>query len=77
MQTPRGSVLPAATVKQWPGEVARLQLRHAPVQAFSQQTPSTHCPVAHSLPPAQVNPSGFGPQVPATQAVPVSQSLSV
>jgi predicted Abi (CAAX) family protease len=51
-----------------------LQLRQAPVHALSQQTPSTHWLEAHSLPPAQANPIGFGPQVLLTQAVPVSQS---
>jgi hypothetical protein len=76
-QTPRGSVFPAAMVRQWPGEVGRLQLWQAPVQALSQQTPSTHWFDLHSLLPAQAKPIGLGPQVLFTQAVPVSQSLSV
>ncbi len=76
-QAPRGSTLSAATIKQWPGEVASAQYEQVPVQALSQQTPSTQNPEAHSVEPPQVKPSGFGPQVPFWQMVPVSQSLSV
>jgi hypothetical protein len=40
-QTPRGSALPAAIATQRPGEPGSAQLRQAPVQALSQQIPST------------------------------------
>jgi hypothetical protein len=40
-QIARGSRAPAATGTQVPGEPASAQERHAPVQAWMQQTPST------------------------------------
>jgi hypothetical protein len=40
-QTARGSALPAAMATQRPGVPGSAQLRQAPVQALSQQTPST------------------------------------
>ena len=58
------------------GEDVTAQLRQPPVQALSQQTPSTHWPDLHSLALLQVCPSCLGPQVPFTQAIPVSQSVS-
>jgi hypothetical protein len=76
LQTLRGSTFPAAVVRQEPGEVGELQVRQAPAQAFSQHTPSTQKFEAHSLAAAQACPSGLGPQVPFTQAAPVSQSES-
>ena len=41
-QTPRGSALPAAIDVHLPSADASAQLRQAPVQAVSQQMPSTH-----------------------------------
>jgi hypothetical protein len=74
---PRGSLVgPAATSVQWPGELVRLQLRQAPVQALSQHTPSTHWFEAHSLEAAQMCPRGLGPQLPLVQAAGGSQSAS-
>jgi hypothetical protein len=43
------------------------QKEHLPVQALSQQTPSTQKPEAHSVPVLQSWPGPFGPQLPATQ----------
>ena len=77
MQRPCGSTFPAPTVTQWPGELARSQLRQVPVQALSQQTPSTQKFEAHSLAPLQLWPGVLGPQLLLTQAVPTSQSPPV
>jgi hypothetical protein len=77
LQTARTSGLPAAIAMQWPGDEGSAQLRQAPVQALSQQTPSTHWLEAHSLAAVQVWPFCLGPQVLFTQAMPVSQSRSV
>jgi hypothetical protein len=73
----RGSAFPAPTIVHFPGDDASAQLRHAPVQALSQHTPSTHCPDLHSLALPQLCPICLGPQVPFTQAMPTSQSASV
>ena len=48
-QVSRGSGAPLAAFRHWPGEPGRLQLRQAPVQLFSQHTPSTHWPDSHWL----------------------------
>jgi hypothetical protein len=77
VHTARRSGFPAAIIEHLPGEPARLQERQPPVQTLSQQTPSTHCFDVHSLAAPQTCPSGLRPQVLFTQAVPVSQSLSV
>jgi len=44
---------PPVAVEQVPALPATSHASHWPVQARSQQTPSTHCPVAHSLSPPQ------------------------
>jgi hypothetical protein len=75
-QTPRGSTLPAAIEVHLPGVDASEQLRHAPVQAVSQQTPSTQWVERHSVPIEQGWPFCLGPHRPLTQAWPVSQSAS-
>jgi hypothetical protein len=77
LQTERGSAAPAGTAAQWPIDEASAQLLQAPVHASAQQTPSTQKPLAHSVAAAQVWPRGLGPQLPATQAWPGSQSSSV
>jgi hypothetical protein len=69
-QTPRGSRLSAATVMQKPGEVGSAQYWHVPLQALSQQTPSTQKLLEHSLAAWQLAPIGLGPQVLAMHAVP-------
>ena len=48
-QMRRGSGVPMATGMHRPGAEASAQLRQGPVQALSQQTPSTHCWLAHSV----------------------------
>jgi hypothetical protein len=72
----RGSAFPAPIGVHLPGEDGNAQLRHAPVHALSQQTPSTHWPDLHSLGLPQLWPFCLGPQVPFTQAMPASHSLS-
>jgi hypothetical protein len=47
---PRGSIAPADTVVQNPGRARLAHVRHAPVHALSQHTPSTQKPDAHWLP---------------------------
>ena len=51
--TPRGSTLPAAIEVHLPGVDGSEQLRQAPVQAVSQQTPSTQWVERHSVPVEQ------------------------
>jgi hypothetical protein len=75
-QTPRGSALPAGIDVHLPGDDASEQLRHAPVQTVSQQTPSTQWVERHSVPAEQAPPLGFGPHRPLTHAWVESQSLS-
>jgi hypothetical protein len=74
--TPRGSTLPAAVEVHLPGVDASEQLRQAPVQTVSQQTPSTQWVERHSVPIEHGWPFCFGPHSPLTQAWPVSQSAS-
>jgi hypothetical protein len=74
---PFESTTSAASGVQWPIVEASAQLRHAPVQALSQQTPSTHMPDTHSPSAAHVTPRFFLPHCPFTQAWPLSQSPSV
>ncbi len=76
LQVVRGSALPTATRVHLPCDPGSPQLRQAPVQALSQQTPSTHWPDLHSLPALQTWPFCLGPQLWLTQLMPVSQSLS-
>src|SRR3569623_745504 len=72
----RGSAEPAATSVHLPMLLLRLQLRQAPVQALSQQTPSTQWPFWHSPSVLQVWPSGVGPQLALTQAVLSAQATA-
>jgi hypothetical protein len=62
---------------QVPSEVDSAQLRQEPVQAESQQTPSTQKLEAHSVPPEQGCPFDLGPQLPLTQVWPLTQSASL
>src|SRR6185437_5296327 len=71
------SLFPPGLFLHMPGDEASAQLRQAPVQALSQQTPSTQNPERHSPAAAQVWPFSLGPQLPFTQARPVSQSAFV
>ena len=65
LQLPLGSVAPGAAAVHLPCIPGTLQLRHAPAHAFSQQTPSMHCPDSHSAAPsAQGCPSFFLPHWP-------------
>lgn len=67
---------PAASVAQWPTEPARSQAWQEPLQAESQQTPSTHCPDVHCPALVHLLPLGILPQEVFTQGCPW-QSLSV
>jgi hypothetical protein len=73
-QTWCGSPPPAGLGAQVPSEVDSAQLWQAPVQPELQQTPSTQKLEAHSVPAEQGWPFDFGPQLPATQVWPVTQS---
>jgi hypothetical protein len=53
------------------------QLRQAPWQPVSQQTPSTQKPLPHSVLAAHDWPRLFGPQLPFTHACPARQSPSL
>jgi hypothetical protein len=77
MQVPRGSAAPAGADMQTPSDDGSAQLRQAPLQAFSQQTPSTQKPLRHSSGPLQVCPSFFLPQLPAWHTLPSEQSASL
>ncbi len=77
VQTFRGSAAPAAMGVQVPSAVDSAQLRQLPVQAESQQTPSTQKPVAHSPAAPHDWPFGFRPQLPFWQDCPAAQSASV
>ena len=68
--------MPADTVVHFPTELVRLQLRQEPVQAVSQQTPSTQWLFRHSASALQVWPSGLGPQLSFTQTVLSAQSVA-
>jgi hypothetical protein len=69
-QTPRGSGVAAGMGEQWPIAEGSAQLTHAPPQGPSQHTPSTQKPLAQSVVAWQLCPTGFGPQLPFTQACP-------
>src|SRR5262245_42245166 len=73
LQTPRGSLLPATIGVHLPSAEDSAQLRHAPVQAVSQHTPSTQWVERHSEFAEHARPGSFGPHSPMTQAWPVSQ----
>jgi hypothetical protein len=64
LQPLRGSTALAATFRHRPGEPGRLQLRQAPPQALSQQTPSTHWLDSQSLGAVQGTPGFVFPQLP-------------
>jgi hypothetical protein len=73
----RGSAPPAGIIVHFPSDPVSAQLRHPPVHEFSQQTPSTHWPDLHSVPFPHGCPFCFGPQLPFTQLIPTSQSVSL
>jgi hypothetical protein len=77
MHIPRGSTAPAPTLVQRPRALGEAQYTQLPVQAFSQQTPSTQNLDRHSLAAAQRAPLGFRPQLPFTQVLPGAHSASV
>lgn len=60
----RGSGVDAGTFTQRPGELGKLQNLQLPVQALSQQTPSTQKVDLHSLAAAHAWPGPFLPQLP-------------
>ena len=71
-----GSV-PGSQAVQVPTEPRTAHEAHLPVQAVSQQTPSTHWPVAHSLAAAQATPRArFTAQLPLRQNAPEGQLAS-
>jgi len=70
LHTARVSAFPVPTIVHLPRDDGSAQLRQAPVQALSQQTPSTHCPDLHSAALPQLWPFCLGPQVWLTQAMP-------
>lgn len=75
----RGSAAPATDIVHLPTEPASAQLRHAPVHAVLQQTPSTQCWFKQSPSMEQACPSTLGPQLPVatTHAWPSAQSALV
>jgi hypothetical protein len=73
---PRGSGVLAGLGEQWPIDDGSAQLRQAPAQGPSQQTPSTQKPLPQSVALVQLWPIGFGPQLPLTHACPSWQSVS-
>jgi hypothetical protein len=75
-QVIRGSLPPAGTARQWPGEDDSVQLRHGP-QTWSQQTLSMQWLLAHSPAAEHGWPSALGPQLPLTHACPLTQSASL
>ena len=76
-QTLRGSGVAAGIGVQRPIAEGSAQLTHAPPHGPSQQTPSTQKPLAQSVAASQLWPTGFGPQLPFTQACPSWQSPSI
>jgi hypothetical protein len=76
---PRVSSFPTAIAMQSPGEPGSAQLRQAPVQALSQQTPSTHWFDLHSPAVVHIWPFCFGPHrlVVVLHAIPMAQSASL
>jgi hypothetical protein len=63
-QVRRGSAAPAGTSEQTPIADASAQVRHAPVHAFSQHTPSTQKPLVQSAALVHASPLPFVPQLP-------------
>jgi hypothetical protein len=68
---------PTATNVQVPAVPVSPHDRQVPVQLELQQTPCWQRPDAHSVPPAQVVPSGFFVHWPALQMLGAMQSLFV
>lgn len=77
LQTLRLSDVPAASGVHLPFVDASEQLRQAPVQAWSQQTPSTQNPDLQSAAAVHVPPFCLGPQLLLTHAMPATQSASL
>jgi len=71
VQVLRGSGAPAGTSTHCPGDPGSAQLRQAPWQLLSQQTPSTHSADSHSVASPQDWPFFFLPQLPVTPGAPV------
>src|SRR5262245_8625016 len=69
VQTLRSSTAPAASNVHLPFVAVSEQLRHAPVQAVSQHTPSTQNPDLQSAATLQTPPFCFGPHVLLTHAI--------
>ena len=77
-QVPRGSLAPTATRVQRPRAVPdNAQLRHAPVHAVLQQTPSTQCWFWQSVSAVQDSPSTKVPQLLPVQAMPGAHMATV
>jgi hypothetical protein len=78
VQVSRGSAAPNAAMVHLPMAPASAQLRHAPVHAVLQQTPSTQCWFWQSVLAAHFCPSSFGPQLPVAtmHEFPSAQSAS-
>src|SRR5687767_12186179 len=70
VQILRLSTAAAASGVHFPFDDVSAQLRQAPVQAVSQQTPSTQKPDLQSAPCVQVPPFWRGPHLPPTHATP-------
>ena len=73
LQTPCGSVPPTAIEVHVPSEPGTAQLRQAPVQVVSQQTPSAQCALTQSASAVQDCPFTFCPQVPTVAPVGIVQ----
>jgi hypothetical protein len=76
LHVPLGSTLPAGVGVHLPSVDASVQLRQAPVQAVSQHTPSTQCPLMQSAFATHALPSLILPHDVLMQACPGSQSES-
>ena len=77
LHLPWGSMAPRATFLHWPSELCSEQLWQAPVQAVSQQTPSTHWPELHCAAVVQGEPINFLPHDPFTQTLGATHWASV
>jgi hypothetical protein len=75
VQMPAGSLAPASTRLQRPGDPGRLQDRQAPLQALSQQTPWAQKPDSHSPPAEQAPPFVFLPHEPPWHEVPAEHPV--
>ncbi len=70
-----GTTVPGGRAVHVPALPVTLHEAHAPQEGLPQQTPSVHMPLRHSVPSAQVVPSGFRfVQIPDWQVYPVTQS---